>query len=318
MLPDGGNMKRSLLMVMALGFSAAACSKAQGAYENSYDTAAQYENGVSRSLSAAPAAAGGSEWTGTGYAQEVQAEAPDFQNQNLQNEKKLIKSAVFRIKVEDFDSIDTLITALLDQHHGYASSATVRENFRNYTLKIPSLAYEDVVKGLHGIGAVMYYNETVEDATIRFYDMDGRLRTKQELLGTFRSYLRQAKTVDEIMTVEKRIAELQQEIDWLGSQLSSLAHLVDYATIELEVYGPSSGNASYSPGAGERIGALFKSFGAFLSTVLVVLTGLIIFGIPCVLILAVLAWLLFGRIGLLKKLWRLVMERRQKTQIHGV
>lgn len=305
-------MKRVLLMVMMAGLFSAACSKASGGatyYESGgYDTfageraASGFAQEASRTRSAAPAYE-----AAPGLADE--SGQPDALPPETQNERKLIKNALFRIRVADFDNIGKLITEFLDQYHGYASSTTARENVRNYTLKIPSTVYDDAVKGLQEIGVVMYYSEHVEDATIRFYDMDGRLRTKQELLKTFQGYLGQAKNIEEIMTVEKRIAELQQEIDWLGSQLANLSHLADYATIELEVYGPSLNTPSYKPGIGERVGSLLKSFGDFLSTVLVALTGLIVYGIPCVLLLAALIWLLFGKVGLLKRLWRLVMKK---------
>ncbi|MDR2071774.1 MAG: DUF4349 domain-containing protein [Treponema sp.] len=222
----------------------------------------------------------------------------------------LVRNAELRIRVNSLEDAEKAVAAALEQHKGYAAYSNVYDNSRQYTLKVPAASYDTVLAGLSGMGKVLSRSERAEDATIQFYDLTGRLGTKEELLKTFRSYLGQAETIDEIMTVEKRIAELQQEIEWTGSQLSSLAHLVDYATIDLELLGPLSDSPSYSPGIGERVGELFRSFGGYASTVLVALMGAVIYGIPSLAVLFLLFWLLFGRIGLLRKAWRLVMGEK--------
>jgi alpha-D-ribose 1-methylphosphonate 5-triphosphate synthase subunit PhnG len=87
----------------------------------------------------------------------------------------------------------------------------------------------------------LHRSENAEDVTLQYYDLEGRLNTKRELLKTYQSYLGRAKNIEEIMTVEKQIAELQNEIDWTGTRFRALADTVDYATIRLEISGsPSS------------------------------------------------------------------------------
>ena len=111
------------------------------------------------------------------------------------------------------------------------------------------------------------------------------------------------------MTVESRIADLQREIDQTGTQFRNLANLVDYSTIDLEIVGPVSASSYSEPTLGERLKELFSSFSGVASGALVVLTGIIIYGIPAALIIILLFWILFGRVGLLKKLWRLAARK---------
>ncbi|MDR3131292.1 MAG: DUF4349 domain-containing protein [Treponema sp.] len=222
----------------------------------------------------------------------------------------LIRNAELRIRVSSLEAAEKTLAEALEQHKGYAAYSNVYDNSRHYTLKVPPESYDSVLTGLSGMGKVLSRSERVEDATIQFYDLTGRLETKEKLLKTFQSYLGQAKTIDEIMTVEKRIAELQQEIDWTGSQLSALTHLVDYATIDLELLGPLADTPSSRPGMRERVGELFRSFGDYASIVLVALMGAVIYGVPSLAVLFFLLWLLFGRIGILRKAWRLVMKRQ--------
>jgi len=163
---------------------------------------------------------------------------------------------------------------------------------------------------LSGLGKILRRTENAEDVSLRYYDLESRLATKKELLKTYQGYLSRANNIDEIMTVESRIADLQQEIDWTGTQFRNLSNLVDYSTIHLEIVGPISASSYSEPTLGEKLRGLFGSFGRVVSSGLVVLMGIIIYGIPAIIILILLFWILFGRIGLLKKLWRLVAGKK--------
>jgi hypothetical protein len=164
---------------------------------------------------------------------------------------------------------------------------------------------------MNGMGRLLYRSENAEDVTLRYYDLEGRLGTKRELLKTFQNYLGKAKDIEEILSVEERIAELQDEIDGTGKELRYLANLVDFATLELTIL-RAAGSSSSAPGLGYRFRELFSGFGEFISAVLVVLLGIVIYGIPSVLILTLLFWLLFGKIGLIKKLWKAASGRSGK------
>jgi hypothetical protein len=222
--------------------------------------------------------------------------------------RKLIRSATLRLRVEDPEGAEKPLMEALDTYGAYAASSSIYENSRSYTLRVPADSYKALLADFSGLGRLIYRSEHVEDVSLRYYDLDGRLKTKQELLSTFQNYLGSARNIEEIMTVETRIAELQNEIDWLGTDLTGLSDQVDYATINLELLGPSSSSRS-APGLGERLADLFRAFGDYASVVLVILAGIIIYGIPGVLILALLFLLLFGRIGLIRKLFSLAAGR---------
>jgi hypothetical protein len=230
--------------------------------------------------------------------------------------RKLVKNAELRLRVEDPEAAEKPVAAIMEKYGAYAAEVRIYDNSRTYTIRVPSASYEPLLAEVNGIGKILYRTESAEDVTLRYYDLEGRLATKQELLKTFQGYLGKAENIEEIMTVERRIAELQQEIDWTGTQLRSLADLVDYATVDLELRGPSSSSPS-KPSAGERLSSLFRVFGDYASAVLVILTGIVIYGVPSVLILALLFWILFGRIGLLKKLWRLAAGKTIKHSAGG-
>jgi hypothetical protein len=224
--------------------------------------------------------------------------------------RKLTKRAELRIRVEDIVITEKPIAELMDKYNAWSASAGIYENSRNYEIRVPSDFYDSMLDELAGLGRMIRRTEYTEDVTLRYYDMEGRLATRQELLKTYQGYLARANNIDEIMTVERRIAELQWEIEQTGTQFRNLTNQIDYSTINIEITGPV-GAASYSsPGLGDKLAELFGAFGDVVSSALVVLIGIIIYGVPTVLAAVLLFWILFGRIGLLKKLWRLAAGKK--------
>jgi hypothetical protein len=230
--------------------------------------------------------------------------------ENSGQTRKLVKKAELRLRVEDPEATEKPISELIEKYGAWPASAAINENSRNYSIRVPSPSFDALLAELSGLGKTLRRTETAEDVTLSYYDLEGRLATRQELLKTYQGYLGRAKNIDELMTVEGRIADLQQEIDRTGTQLRNLAGLIDYSTITLGITGPPGVSSYTKPGLGEKLGELFSSFGDVASSALVALTGIIIYGTPAVLILILLFWILFGRIGILRKLIRIAAGKK--------
>ena len=234
---------------------------------------------------------------------------PLADDNNVQS-RKLVKRAEIRIRVEDLSATEKPMAELIEKYRAWTASTGIYENQRSYTIRVPSGSYNEMLAELTAMGRLIRHSENAEDVTLRYYDLESRLATKRELLKTYQGYLKKAANIDEIMTVESRIADLQQEIDQTGTQFRNLAGLVDYSTINMEIYGPVSTTSYSEPTLKDKLGELFGSFGDVISTALVVLIGIIIYGVPIILVTVLLFWVLFGRIGLIKKLWHLAAGKK--------
>ena len=243
--------------------------------------------------------------------QEGDFSSPDVsESVNLTHvERRLIKSAFIRIRVENLDIAAAFVSDLMSKYSAYAASTTIQENSRHYSLRVPSHHYDAFLAEMNGMGRLIHRSENTEDVTLRYFDLEGRLESKRELLRTFQSYLGRANNIEEILSVEARIADLQREIEFVGTQLRNLANRIDYSTIDLNLLGPVGAPLNRRETFGERSRQLLGNFGGFLSTVAIVLLGIVIYGIPILVVLSLLFWVLFGRIGLLKKLWHVVMNK---------
>jgi hypothetical protein len=250
------------------------------------------------------------------YEQDREPEAPPSQYSGAQaaENRKLVKKANLRIRAENPELTEGPVNELMEKYGAWPAMVSFQENSRNYSIRVPSPHYEVMLGELEGLGKLLRRTENAEDVTLRYYDLESRLVTKRELLRTYQSYLGRAKNIEEIMTVERHIADLQREIDSTGTQFRNLSNQIDYSTIDLEIIGPA-GISSYSePTLKEKLGELFGSFGDTASSALVIIMGIIIYGVPLVLILIFMFWILFGRIGLLRKLMRLAMGRNKSSE----
>jgi len=330
--------KKKIILILLTAFLLFfGCSKKQMSGEAGYDDSVSFQITERSHYSEASSTA----WAGTGYNGEFDGQAPAFKNMSnlygemgqdvaaqnsiaddsdsgdsmsaeLNNvERKLVKRASIRMRVENLEAADASIAGLMEKYGAYAASTEIEENSYRYSLRVPSPEYDIFLSEMNGIGRTLRRLETTEDVTLQYYDLEGRLVTKRELLRTYQSYLGRARNIEEILSVEARIAELQSDIEGTGKQLRSLANRVDYATIDLNLLGPVVSTSNKDSTFGDQIKNLFGGFGGFLSAVTMVIIGIVIYGIPILLLLALLYLVLFGRIGLLKKLWRVVTVKNR-------
>ena len=276
--------------------------------------------GCSKADSAAPVFSAAARVADYGMANQVYEDediaAPEtFLTGNI--ERKLVKRANIRLRVENLDAADVSVTGLMDKYGAYAASTEITEDMRRYSIRVPSPEYNVFLAAMDGMGRMLNRSESAEDVTLRYYDLEGRLATQRELLRTFQSYLGKANNIEEILSVEARIAALQNELDGTGRELRNLANRVDFATIELTILGPVASTPYRGPTLGERIKQLFRDFGDFLSITAVVLFGIVIYGIPILLLLVFFFWLLFGKIGLLKKFWQAAAGKKKEPVQSG-
>jgi len=228
--------------------------------------------------------------------------------------RKFTTSSNLEIRIENLDSGVDKLNEIMNKYETYTSSINIYENSRNYTLKVPTQNYKIFLEEVMKIGKIIDFSETTEDVTLRYYDLESRLNTKKELIKTFQSYLGKAKNIEEILSVESKLAELQAEIDDVGRQFRLLNNSIDYTTVRLGLHGPISVTNYGKETIGEKIKGLLNGFGDYVSAIAVILLAIIVYGIPSIIILLLLYWVLFGKIGVLKKGFKLISGNKETNK----
>lgn len=221
-------------------------------------------------------------------------------------ERKLIRNGDISLEVSDLEKTQAAIEDWVKEFGGYISSSNNGEKSSSYTVRIPSEKFDSAMDAAGALGTLKNKNISTQDVSDQFYDLQSRLETKKVLREKLNGYLRQANSMQDILKVESELNSVQSDIESMEGRLKRLTSQIDFSTISVYVtlpYKSVQGGGFELPNLGDGfrhfVSNIISYFGGFVAVIFYV----IICGIPLVAVLAFLFWLLFGKVGLLVKLY---------------
>lgn len=165
-------------------------------------------------------------------------------------ERKLIKNGRVAFEVNDLERTKKQIVATVSHYKGYISSDSQNElsgRINNHlTIRIPFQNFDSL---LIGISKEIEKFDTKEirisDVTEEFLDVQSRLKNKKALEKRYLEILKKAKTVDEILNVEKEIGKLREDIESAEGKLKYLTDQVSFSTLNVLIYKEISNESSF-------------------------------------------------------------------------
>ena len=166
--------------------------------------------------------------------EELLTTKPDYQ-------KKFIKNGRLRFETDDLIKTKSFLTDLIKETKGYISadnqSQSGSRNYNFLTVRIPTKNFDSFMNKLSGeVEKFEMKDITVEDVTERFYDLQTRLKTKKELEKKYLQILQKAKTVKEILEVEREINKLREDIESTEGRFKYLSKQVSFSTLTIQFY----------------------------------------------------------------------------------
>lgn len=155
---------------------------------------------------------------------------------------KLIRRCNIEMQTTEFDAAIAALYDLVEANEGYFESSTLRgggyynANARRsgeYIVRVPAQQYSAFRAAAGEIAYITYSNESTEDIGEQYYDTEARLltlRTKQERLLAL---LEKADTMEDIITLESALGDVEYEIERYSSTLNRYDGLVNYATFSI-------------------------------------------------------------------------------------
>lgn len=231
-----------------------------------------------------------------------------LESKNLvsENGRKLIKSGDISFEVHDLEKADSAVLEWVKAFGGYVADSNKNERSSYYSVRIPCNNFDAAMESCGQIGNLKSKGFSTQDVSEQFYDVQSRLETRKVLREKLNSYLKQASSMQDMLKVERELNSVQSEIESMEGRLKWLSSQVDFSTININIMLPFNTTQGgfelpdFGNGARHFAANLMFFFGFMLTAVLY----LVICGVPLVLFLAFLFWLLFGKIGLLVKLYK--------------
>jgi hypothetical protein len=274
----------------------------------------------SEKTTSAPAATPGSSRDGSGGEQQKPADVTIDQadkSKTVVTERKIIRNANLSLESAAPEEAQQKITAIAESKGGFVvesrqsssnSNVTVRDMV-TMTVRIPAAKFNESLDEIRKVSSRVI-SETVkgQDVTEEFVDIEARLKAKKALEAQFLEIMKQGKTVQDALNVQRELANVRAEIEQIEGRLRFLESQTSLSTITVEIRTPTA--LSANPGG------FFYQLGRAISTgfdfALNFILGLVTF------LIAILPFVLFVILPiflLLRYFWRRIRTRKAPKDI---
>ncbi len=166
-------------------------------------------------------------------------------NQAFRN-AKLIYRANMNIQTLDFDNATASLEKLTADMGGYMeSSQTYTGDYYSgrssrsayYTVRVPAEKFEAFLATVDesGIFHVTNVSRSADDIGTKYFDTEARLKTQQVKQERLLSLLEKADNMEDIISLENALSEVEYMIESYTSTLNRYDDLVGFATIEISL-----------------------------------------------------------------------------------
>ncbi|MDQ3131593.1 MAG: DUF4349 domain-containing protein [Acidobacteriota bacterium] len=228
-------------------------------------------------------------------------------------ERKIIRNAELQLEATSPEESQQKITQIAKNAGGFVVESTqsgsdVKATTRDVvamTVRVPANKFDETFAEIRKTGTRII-SETVkgQDVTEEFIDIEARLKTQKALEAQFVEIMKQAKTVEDALNVQRELAEVRGEIEKLEGRKRFLENQASLSTIKIRLQTP----AAVSAGSTGFFYRLTESLSDGFNAALNFLLGLITF------VIAILPFLLFIVLPIylvLRYFWK--KSRKQKT-----
>lgn len=203
--------------------------------------------------------------------------------------RKVITRGEIRFQTRDVNETSAFISGRVKESGGYISSDNIFNSDDRVTqrieIRVPSEKFDLLLSEISEKARnVDYKNVGIQDVTEEYIDVEARIRTKKELENRYRELLLKARTVEEILSIEKELGTLRSDIESIEGRLRYLSDQVSYSTLSVEFYQLTATAISFSSKTGQALLMGWRWFLAFIIGLLrlwpfIVIIGLSIFAV---------------------------------------
>ncbi len=198
------------------------------------------------STTAAPGAAQSS-----GDAQMKQASLTQTEQATVSvTERKIIRNADLTIESSNPAEGQRKIASIAESRGGFVVTSEAKqrdgsgelkpEMVVTITVRVPAAQFDSVVQEIRGTGSrVALEKITGQDVTEEYIDLEARIRAKKALEAQFMEIMKQARTVQDALEVQRQISEVRAEIERHEGRRRFLESQSSLSTITVKLEPPT-------------------------------------------------------------------------------
>lgn len=157
---------------------------------------------------------------------------------------KVIRTARMTIQTLEFDKSVEALASLTEKYGGYYETAQVdsggyyNQHARRsayYVVRIPKANFVAFRNEVGSVGHLYSFTEDAQNVGEAYYDTEARLETLTTKRERLLALLDEAAVMEDIISLENALADVQYEIDMHTSTLRKYDSLIDYSTFTINL-----------------------------------------------------------------------------------
>ena len=156
------------------------------------------------------------------------------------SKEKIIYSFTFNIESLDFKKTEEDLLALIEKTNSYVENADIyRQNENNttakYLVRVPRKNSSQFQTDVQAIGNVTYQSISSENKTKEYKDKEAEKTTLDIKEERLQELLKKADNFEDMILVEKELADIQAKKENINKDLASIDHDVDYQFFNINI-----------------------------------------------------------------------------------
>ncbi len=165
-------------------------------------------------------------------------------------DRKLIKNGFIEFTTSDLGVSKKQILEAVTRYNAYINSDQESKTedvvSNSLVIRVPALNFDNLLAdATKGVDAFDSRQISTTDVTEEYIDVIARIKTKTELESRYFELLKQAKTVTEMLEIEKQLSEVRTEIESNQGRLKYLESQVTFSTLTITMKKYSLGSSAF-------------------------------------------------------------------------
>ncbi|MGN6692805.1 MAG: DUF4349 domain-containing protein [Aquihabitans sp.] len=167
--------------------------------------------------------------------------------QIVEGDRDVVSTGSITVRVDDVERSAKDAAAIATDAGGYVATSETElgeDPKVHITLRVPAEGFREAMAQAAALGDVQSSTTDARDVTDQVVDLEGRLKTAQVTSDRLRELLVDAQNLQNIITINDRLAALETEIEQITGELDAVKDQVALATVSVHLTEESTATVS--------------------------------------------------------------------------
>lgn len=162
----------------------------------------------------------------------------------VNTDRKIIRNGEFTIESKNPTEDQRKIQAIAESFGGFVVTSEFQQSSSyvsvvNVIVRVPSAQFQAATEKIRNVGTVLREKISGKDVTEEYVDLEAQLRAKRALEAQFLEIMKQARKVEDALSVQEKLSEVRTEIERLEGRRRYLENQAALSTINVTLQTPA-------------------------------------------------------------------------------